>query len=193
MEKTQTNEMTAHQLTEILFAGGQKMLDCKVRLLIHSPGAIGPSPSVAVINAQYGFDWDTGTFHLATQEKLTTLSPEDVAAIRSSVSKGQSWHAYQSQKALRERIAELQSQNAQLQKQCADQQQALNHDEWRKGAQFALDAIAQSNTQCRQTHIKLDMCIKQAASKVMQEYGRRLQHRTSLQVQASMALDPRFG
>ena len=103
-------EFTASRLAEILMTGNSRALDSKVRVLLHAPGSIGSAPSVAVASAQYGFDWDSGTFQIVTAEKLTRLSPEDVEAIRFSASKGQSWHAYQSQKVLRERINALEDE-----------------------------------------------------------------------------------
>lgn len=106
-------ELTTKTLMEILSAGDSKG-EAKVRVLLHAPGGVGPLPSVAVCTAQHGFDWESGTFLLSTSEKLTKLSQEEVDAIRESVRKGQSWHAYEAQKKLRERIRLLEQENLNL-------------------------------------------------------------------------------
>lgn len=67
----------------------------KLCIPVFQPGAIGGTPCVMVKDIQSGFDWDQGRVMLTTEEHLTVLSPENVAAIRDSVRRGQSWHAYQ--------------------------------------------------------------------------------------------------
>lgn len=125
MTPTGTQEMTAGSLAEILMQRDSRHFDCKVRVLVHAPGTVGSSPSVSVVGAQFGFDWDNGTFQIVTSEKLTTLSADDVAAIRASVAKGGSWHAYQSWKTqqdqikqLRARVLELEARSQALQEAC---------------------------------------------------------------------------
>ena len=49
---------------------------------------------------------------IGTGVALTGLSAADVEAIRASARQGSSWHAYQANKQLRERIAELERQLA---------------------------------------------------------------------------------
>ena len=71
---------------------------------VFRPGSIGGTPCVMVQGVRLGFDWDHGKVMLITEEQLTTLSPEDVAAIRDSARKGQSWHAYQTYKAMQEKL-----------------------------------------------------------------------------------------
>ena len=76
---------------------------------IFSPGAIGGTPRVKVQAMQAGIDWDAGAVLLSTEKPLTTLSPEDVAAIRESVKKGHSWHAQKELDAMSKRIQELET------------------------------------------------------------------------------------
>lgn len=103
-------ELTVGSLAEIIMQRDSRHFDKKVRVCIHSPGAIGGTPSVAVVSAGFGFDWDNGTFLINTDEKLTKLTPEDVEAIRISVAKGGSWHAYQEWKKQDARIKELEAE-----------------------------------------------------------------------------------
>lgn len=72
--------------------------DPEITILVHSPGRIGPSPSVEVEAIYAGFDWDAGQVLIYPAQPLTTLTPEQVAEISESVSKGQSWHAYEAYK-----------------------------------------------------------------------------------------------
>ncbi len=68
--------------------------ELKVVIPVFRPGAIGGTPRVEVTSVTAGFDWDAGIIFLQPAEQLTALSAEDVAAIRESVIKGISWHAY---------------------------------------------------------------------------------------------------
>ncbi|WP_394817949.1 hypothetical protein [Klebsiella aerogenes] len=72
--------------------------DPEITISIHSPGSIGASPSVAVESIQAGFDWDAGQVMIYPAQPLTTLTPEQVADITTSVRKGQSWHAFEAYK-----------------------------------------------------------------------------------------------
>lgn len=74
----------------------------KLAIVVTSQGSIGGTPCVEVQNIQAGFDWDHGKLMIYPAQPLTTLTSEDVADIRKSVAGGQSWHAYQAQKNLRE-------------------------------------------------------------------------------------------
>ncbi|SQB40208.1 Uncharacterised protein [Citrobacter koseri] len=69
--------------------------DPEITIIVHSPGSIGATPSVEVESIQAGFDWDAGQALIYPAQPLTTLTPEQVADITSSVRKGQSWHAYE--------------------------------------------------------------------------------------------------
>jgi len=77
---------------------------------VQSEGGLGGTAAVAVTGIHAGFDWDSGKVLISTERALTGLSDADVEAIRASVRRGGSWHAYQAHKRLRERIAELERQ-----------------------------------------------------------------------------------
>lgn len=72
--------------------------DPEITIAIHSLGSIGPSPSVEVESIHAGIDWDAGQVMIYPAQPLTTLTPEQVADITTSVRKGQSWHAYEAYK-----------------------------------------------------------------------------------------------
>lgn len=72
--------------------------DPEITIVVHSPGSIGPSPSVEVEAIHAGFDWDAGQVMICPAQPLTTLTPEQVADITASVRKGQSWHAFEAYK-----------------------------------------------------------------------------------------------
>lgn len=85
--------------------------DAEVLVCVQSQGELrGHTPAVAVTDAHAGFDWDSGRVLLSTKNPLIALSADEVAAILKSVRAGQSWHAYQAHKSLRERIRELEAQ-----------------------------------------------------------------------------------
>ncbi len=87
--------------------------DAEVLVCVQSQGELrGHTPAIAVTEAHAGFDWDSGRVLLSTENPLIALSGEQVAAILKSVRDGQSWHAYQAHKALRERIREIEAQLA---------------------------------------------------------------------------------
>ena len=72
--------------------------DPDITILVHSPGSIGPSPSVEVEAIHAGSYWDAGQVMIYPAQPLTTLTPEQVADITASVRKGQSWHAFEAYK-----------------------------------------------------------------------------------------------
>jgi len=85
-----------------------------VAVVIESPGSVGGTPRVGIKSLQAGFDWDARTILLFPEAPLTKLSAEDVEAIRDSVRKGGSWHAYQAWKKQQDRIKELEAEIASL-------------------------------------------------------------------------------
>ena len=93
-------------LERIRLRGG----DPDLVVTVQSEGGLGGTPAVAVTGIHAGFDWDAGRVLISTASALTGLSAEDVEAIHTSVRRGSSWHAYQWNKQLRERIAELERQ-----------------------------------------------------------------------------------
>lgn len=111
MSASHSADLTAAHLAQIARSGAP---ESTVRVLVCRPGGVGPSPTVTVINAQHGFDWDSGRLLLLPAQPLTTLTPEDVAAIHESVRKGSSWHAYEKWKKQAERIKALEQEIAAL-------------------------------------------------------------------------------
>ncbi|BET96977.1 hypothetical protein [Xenorhabdus taiwanensis] len=77
-----------------------------LRLVIHQPGGIGGTPTVGMKAIHAGFDWDSNTILIYPEEQLTRLTPDEVAAITKSISKGQSWHSQQQLKEYRQRLEE---------------------------------------------------------------------------------------
>lgn len=77
---------------------------------VYSPGRIGGTPFVDIKDINIGFDWDDGRAFLVPENPLTVLSPDDVVAIRQSVSKGQSYHSYKEIQRLKEVIANLEKE-----------------------------------------------------------------------------------
>lgn len=80
----------------------------------HNPGALSGGQTSDVQGIYAGFDWEAGQVIVTPVKPLTELTPEQVQAITKSVREGQSWHAYQAQKKLRERIDELQDRIKEL-------------------------------------------------------------------------------
>lgn len=84
----------------------QAPANATLQVCVFSPGSIGPAPTCEITDISSGFDWDSGKILIDTQEPLTRLSPEDVADIRKSVSRGQSWHAFQRHKQMKAELKE---------------------------------------------------------------------------------------
>lgn len=95
--------------------------DPEITIAIHSPGSIGPSPSVEVEAIHAGFDWDAGQVMIYPAQPLTTLTPEQVADITTSVRKGQSWHAYEAYKKHKAQLEDAALEHAKV----ADQRDKL--------------------------------------------------------------------
>lgn len=85
-------------------AGQSRGRSLKLCVQVFRPGSLGGTPCVAIKDIQSGFDWDAGKVLLTTEVNLTTLSPEDMEAIHESTRKGQSWHAYQAHKEMKEKL-----------------------------------------------------------------------------------------
>ena len=79
-----------------------------------APGAMSGHGTTDVVSLSAGFDHYAGRLVLHTAEPLTALNAEQVAAIEKSVRAGGSWHAYQANKALHERISALQEEVREL-------------------------------------------------------------------------------
>lgn len=103
----------------------------RIRVLHHSrphrlvikkfnPGGMVGHGSTEVARIDAGFDWTAGRVIITPAKPLTELTPEQVDAIEKSVRAGGSWHAYEAQKKLRERIRALEAQITALKAGAAD-------------------------------------------------------------------------
>jgi hypothetical protein len=96
------------QLSRVVALQGNR--DWKLVVKVFRPGTVGGTPCVEVKGLDVGFDWDNGKVMIESDTPLTTLTPEDVAAIHKSAKEGQSWHAFQSHKKQAERIKFLEAE-----------------------------------------------------------------------------------
>lgn len=122
--------------------------DPEITIVVHSPGSIGPSPSVEVEAIHPGFDWDAGQVLIYPAQPLTTLTPEQVNDITESVRKGQSWHAYEACKKHKAQLENAALEHAKLAGQRDELLSALEkafemrvscHPEWEAIARAAID------------------------------------------------------
>lgn len=122
--------------------------DPEIKIIIHSPGSIGATPSVEVEAIHPGFDWDAGQVMIYPAQPLTTLTPEQVNDITESVRKGQSWHAYQTYKKHKVQLENAALEHAKLAGQRDELLSALEkafemrvscHPEWEAIARAAID------------------------------------------------------
>lgn len=97
----------AELLQRMADSSGNQYRDVYLSVRIFKPGTIGGTPCVPVKQLDQGFDWDAGRVLITPDVELTTLTAEEVADIRKSVADGQSWHAHQVQKKLRDERDEL--------------------------------------------------------------------------------------
>ncbi len=81
--------------------------DADLVVALQNAGGLGGTPGVAVTGIHAGFDWDAGRVLISTARPVIGLSAKDVEVIRASAYRGSSWHAYQLNKRLREKIKEL--------------------------------------------------------------------------------------
>ncbi len=88
------------------YAAGRPM-----RLVIRkkNPGGMTGHQTTEVKGIFAGFDREAGRVIIEPEHPLTELTAEQVEAIVKSVRDGTSWHAYQREKTLRERIATMES------------------------------------------------------------------------------------
>ena len=107
--------ITVEQASAILArVAGYRRDQTTLQVEVFNPGSIGGTPRVPIVAMQSGFDWDNGAMLLKPMRHLTTLNPDQIAAIEDSARKGQSWHAYEAQKKLHKRIRELEAEVAAL-------------------------------------------------------------------------------
>ncbi len=102
---------TLSRITERM---GSRLDNVDVVIEVHNPGSVGGTPAVALAGLNLGIDWDNNKLILHTEKALTTLTEAEREAIVESVSKGQSWHAYQSHKKQSETITNMKASLSQL-------------------------------------------------------------------------------
>ena len=107
-------KVVIEQLGRVVALQGNR--DWKLVVKVFRPGTVGGTPCVEVKRLDVGFDWDNGRLMIEADAPLTTLTPEDVAAIHKSAKGGQSWHAFQSYKKQADRIKVLEAEIAALKK-----------------------------------------------------------------------------
>ena len=93
----------------------RKFDSLQVVIPIHSPGALGGRHTVEVYTVAPGFDWEDGKLFIELTNPVTSLTQQQVDDITESVSKGQSWHAYQTHKEMTNKIKQLETQIEDLQ------------------------------------------------------------------------------
>ena len=86
----------------------------RLAIRITNPGGLTAHQSVDVSGLQQGFDWEAGQIVMVPAEPLTLLTADDVLAITKSVRAGSSWHAYERERKLRDRITALEAEVAAL-------------------------------------------------------------------------------
>ncbi len=101
------------KLNKIAEHMGSRLDTADLMIMVHSPGSIGGTPAVPVLDINAGFDWDANKVLVTTEKALSLLTLEEREAITESVSKGQSWHAYQAHKKLTDKITALELELAQ--------------------------------------------------------------------------------
>lgn len=79
-----------------------------------NPGGLSCHQTTEVRSIHAGFDWEAGRVVIEPVMPLTELTTDQVDAIRQSVRAGASWHAGQRERKMRDRIAELEAENARL-------------------------------------------------------------------------------
>lgn len=104
------------QMQRIAAAQGERPQRLVVRKF--SPGGMCGHGRVEVKSIDGGIDWYAGRVIITPATPLTELTPEEVAAIAKSVRAGASWHAYQREKKLHDKIAALEAEVKTLRRQC---------------------------------------------------------------------------
>lgn len=67
-------------------------LEGNVEIVVMSQGSIGPTPTVNIKNIQLGFDWDNGKILIFADAPIIKLTPEDLEAVKKSLSQAYSYH-----------------------------------------------------------------------------------------------------
>ncbi|EAO1133584.1 hypothetical protein EX011_21710 [Salmonella enterica] len=80
--------MTPAQIRDVLSRDGIARI-CIPAELPHA--TIGAAPSVKIVQAAMGMDWDQGTLFLYPETPVTTLTPDDLEEVKHLRREGQSW------------------------------------------------------------------------------------------------------
>jgi hypothetical protein len=107
MSERYSLDAAIEHLLRIKQMGGSREWHLVVRKT--NPGGLTAHQTTEVKAIYAGFDWEAGKVVIEPARPLTELSPEQVEAIQKSVRAGGSWHAYEREKKLRARIAELEA------------------------------------------------------------------------------------
>lgn len=89
--------------------------DARIMIQDYRPGSLGGTPCVGIDSIHSGFDWDAGKVIITPEQKVTSLTTEEVEAILTSAREGQSWHAYQIHKKQQDKIKALEAEIKRLQ------------------------------------------------------------------------------
>lgn len=79
-----------------------------------NPGGLTAHQTTEIKDIYVGFDWEAGRIVLVPARPLTEVSEEDVRAIYESLRKGSSWHAYERERKLLDKIKTLEAEVAKL-------------------------------------------------------------------------------
>lgn len=99
--------MDIETLKGILDRPRQAHRPTKLVIVIQRPGSLGGTPCVELESVHEGFDWDNGKLMFYPAQPLTALTPEQLEEIRESVKNGQSWHANEAYRKVREKCDAL--------------------------------------------------------------------------------------
>lgn len=92
----------------------RKNQDFRLTVRISNAGGLTAHQTVDAVGIYPGFDWENGQIVVETAQPLTRLTAEQVEDITKSVRAGGSWHAYEREKKLREKIKALEAEIASL-------------------------------------------------------------------------------
>lgn len=107
-------KLALERLNKLAESYGTRLDNADLVIVVQNPGTVGGTPAVSVLDIHTGIDWDANKVMLTTEQDLTLLSKVESLAILESVRLGSSWHAYQTQKQLKDRITSLEQELAQL-------------------------------------------------------------------------------
>jgi hypothetical protein len=119
----------------------------RLTVAIANPGGLTAHQTVEVETIHQGFDWTASQLIVKPAQPLSVLTPEQLVELGESARQGQSWHAYQRDKANRaelkerdERISELESKLSEALRQLEEARKALIY--WRDECSGAEPSIS---------------------------------------------------